>query len=424
MPTPTKSLNRLAELALTSGLLLLFPLLIWQVGRAGFASLLSTYADRVNQIAPANAALNYAPGDPEAHYSRGALLEVNNDLPGAIAEYDQAASLRPDDYVLWLSLARARELNGDRTGAVTAARQAVPLAPFYAQPHWQLGNILVRSGQQDEGFRELRLAAASNSTLLAGIIDLAWQLSNGDVSFIKNAIQPQSPEAYTALAEYFEKQGKTEDAIVMFRAAGGGGEAIRAREQYLNELISEKRFKEAYALWAEERSVNPRSGHGAIFDPGFEHESNLDEPGFGWRMENKAPSLSLSLDPYTPKEGYSSLRIEFNGDSDPAQPIVSQLMLIDQRTHYQLHFAARTESIVTGGLPEITITDASNNDVLGQVVVFSRQRANGWQDYMIDFNSREATAAIRVSLQRERCSNSLCPIFGHLWLDDFSLWKL
>jgi hypothetical protein len=46
-----------------------------------------------------------------------------------------------------------------------AARQAIPLAPDYAEPHYQLGNILVRAGQTEEGFKELQLAAASNPTL-------------------------------------------------------------------------------------------------------------------------------------------------------------------------------------------------------------------------------------------------------------------
>ncbi len=422
MPTLPKKLNLTAQIAATGGLLVLFPLLIWHAGHAGYASLLSTYAARVNQIAPANAAVNSAPGDPEGHYLRGAILEANDDLTGAIAEYDLAASLRPDDYVPWLTLAHARELSGDKAGALAAARQAVPLAPFYAQPHWQLGNILVRAGQRDEGFKELRLAGASNPILLPGIVELAWQLYGSDAHLVKQAIQPQSPEAYRVLAESFRKHGKTEDAIAMLSASGGDAEAVRAREQYLNELISTKRFKEAYALWSQGRSSNSSGGLGVIIDSGFEQESNLDRPGFGWRVENKSPSLSFSLDPANPKEGHSSLRIEFKGDSDPGQKIVSQLVLLEPRTHYQLEFAARTENLVSGGLPSITVTDASDNVTLGRPVLLPQQ-ADNWQHYAIDFNSKEATTAIHISLQRERCSNSPCPIFGRLWLDSFSLQK-
>lgn len=211
-----------------------------------------------------------------------------------------------------------------------------------------------------------------------------------------------------------------------------GAESRILREQYLNELISSKQFKEAYALWSQEGSSSsansPNSanspispgGLGVIIDPSFEQERNQDEPGFGWRTENQASSLSLSLDPSNPKEGNSSLRVEFKGASDPAQRIVSQLVLLEPRTHYQIGFAARTDNLVSGGLPIVTVTDASDNVVLGQPVRLP-QKADNWQHYAIDFNSKEATAAIQISLQRERCTNSPCPIFGRMWLDDFSL---
>ena len=404
-------------------LLLVFLLLIWNTARGGFASLLYTYAAGTNQIAAADAAVKLAPNDAEAHFLRAAILEANSDLPAAIAEYEKAAQLRPDDYVLWLALARARELNGELDQALAAAREAVPLAPFYAQPRWQLGNLLVRAGQREEGFKELRLAAASDPTLLPAIIDLAWQLSGGDVNAVKQAIQPRSAESYKALAEYLKKHGEVAEATQMFGLAGSDAEVLRAREQYINELISAKRFKEAYELWSIGRGLSSSNALGAMVDPGFEQESNLDEPGFGWRSENKALTVTLSLETANPKEGKSSLRVEFSGDSAPATPIISQLVLVEPNNRYQLHFAARTESIVSGGLPRVAVVDAGNQEILGQTNAFP-ETANNWQDYTIDFNSKETTSAIRISLQRESCSKSPCPIFGRLWLDNFSFLKL
>jgi tetratricopeptide (TPR) repeat protein len=420
MPTSLKSLKQTIRFATSVALLALFPILIWNSARAGFASLLSTYASRINQIAPTNAAVGFAPGDPEAHYWRGAILDTANDLTGAIAEYEQAIKLRPDDYVLWLSLARARELNGDPPGAIAAARQALPLAPYYAQPHWQLGNILIRAGQRDEGFKELRLAGASDPKLLPGIIDLAWQMSGGDVQFVKQAVQPQSTEAYKALVENFKKHDKVDAAVALLAEAGA--ESRTERGQYVNVLITGKRFKEAYDLWSHDHAANPHGDVATMTDPGFEQESNLEEPGFGWRLENKAPSLSLSLDASNPKEGRSSLRVEFNGDSDPGQKILSQLVMLEPGKHYHLEFVARTEDIVSGGLPSIAVADASDNVVLGQPVVLPQQTAN-WQNYSIDFNSNEKTTAIQIFLRREQCGKSPCPIFGRLWLDAFSLQK-
>ena len=192
------------------------------------------------------------------------------------------------------------------------------LAPYYARPHWLLGNILVRSGQAAEGFSELRLAGESDTGLLPAIIDLEWQLSRGDAEFIKSAIQPDSPEFYEALARDFKKRGKASDAIEMFRGAGTAAE--QERRQYLQELISAKSFKEAALLWSIDHAP---PGIGQLNDPGFERPSNLDEPGFGWHSANKAESLTLSLDANNPREGRFSLRVDFHGDSDPGAAIIS-----------------------------------------------------------------------------------------------------
>ncbi len=405
------------HIARTVALVILF-LAIWSVSRDGLVSLLTTYAAKTNQIAVANAAISLSQTDPDAHYVRGAILEAKGDLPPAVEAFSQAATLRPKDYVLWLGLAHAREMNGDIAGAIAAARQAVPLAPDYARPHWQLGNILIRAGQLNEGFKELSLSGADDPTLLPAIIDLEWQLSGGDVDFVKRAVDPKSPESYKALADYFKKHGKVTDAIEMLRAAGPAAEP--ERRQYLQELISAHSIKEAALLWSID---HPAPMVDQLIDPGFEHETNLDEPGFGWRRENKAGSLSLSLDQKDPNERRFSLRVDFNGDSETGTPIISQFMLVTPGTRYRLHFVARTEGIVSGALPYIAVVDVTNNIILGRSSAFPQTRTD-WQEYLIDFKSGENSSAVQVVLRREACGQSSCPIFGHLWLDNFSIEKL
>jgi hypothetical protein len=115
--------------------------------------------------------------------------------------------------------------------------------------------------------------------------------------------------------------------------------------------------------------------------------------------------------------------VEFSGDSDPGTQIISQLDLVEPNYRYQLNFAARTENIVSGGLPRVAVLDAGNREILGKTNAFPRT-VSSWQDYSIDFNSKETTRAILISLQREQCRESSCPIFGRLWLDNFSLKKL
>ena len=116
------------------------------------------------------------------------------------------------------------------------------------------------------------------------------------------------------------------------------------------------------------------------------------------------------------------MRVDFAGNSDPATSVISQLLLVEPATHYELRFAARTEEIVSGGPPHLIITDANDGRVIAKSDEFPRQTA-GWQYFTVAFNSADTTQAIQITLQRQQCSTSPCPIFGRLWLDSFSLQK-
>lgn len=382
----------------------------------GYAALLTTRALSNNDLSAATSAASLSPGNADAHLMLGALLEANDDRAAAITHYQTAVKLRPEDYVLWMQLARGEELEGYPGPAIDYAGIAVGLAPFYAQPHWQLGNILVRAGRADEGFSELRAAGASDPTLLPGVIDLAWQLSGGKVEYVLQAIQPHSPDAYKALANYFKQHGHWEESVKMFAAAGSA--ADQERRDYLAELLTAKKFTEAYSLWMIAHPPYPDGP--LMFDAGFEQETDLDEAGFGWRGPVATPALKLSLDNANPPEGRSSLRVDFNGEANPNLPIISQFVLLQPKTRYQLSLAYRTEDLVSGGLPTILILDAKDNRVMSQTEALP-PTTDGWQRIKIDFTTAESTSAVQIALQRKPCPTPQCPIFGKLWLDNFFL---
>ena len=393
--------------------------LTWTTGRAAFASLLSAYASKSYELEAADAAVTLSGRSPDASYVRGTILEARKDLPGAAEAYRQATLNRPEDCIYWLSLARVRELNGQTEDALAAARQSVPLAPYYAQPHWQLGNILMRSGQTDEAFKELRLATRSDPRLLPGVIDLAWRVSSGDAEFVQTTVQPKTSAEYQTIGRYLRQLGELDAALFIYNAAAGGVPESERLEN-VAALVAAKKYKEAHGLWAPAHQQHPPN---VMFDPGFEEESNLEEPGFGWRTAERVVGFQLSLDTANPKEGRSSLKIDYDGDSLPDAPVISQLVLVEANARYELKFSVRTEAIVTGGLPRVNMFDATNNTLLGQSAEFP-QGTNGWQDYAFEFETGPSTSAVQLRLQRQLCTASSCPIFGHLWLDNVKLRKL
>jgi tetratricopeptide (TPR) repeat protein len=389
--------------------------------RAGAARLLAKYAG--GSLAPETArrAVRMSPEDPETHSALGLVL-YNTKEAGALAEFERAAALRPRDYVLWLQLGRAREEAGDAEGAMRALGEALRLAPFYSAPRWQYGNVLYRRGRLDEAFAEMRRAAESNPTLYPALADLAWGTYKGDAREVERVAGPRDGAEQLALARLFARKGRPDLALSHFRAAG----EIDADDhrRFLKELLTARQFAAAYEVWAGGRE-DARGGAGHFTEPGFEGRVNTSEQGFGWRQERALEGVTLSVDTQSPNSGARSLLVEWGGHASPGVTIISQLVLVEPGARYRLTFHARTESLKTGGPPVVVVADASAEDA--RVLAESKtlpQGTNAWQEYEVEFASTPKTEAVLVSLRRQNCDANPCPMFGRVWLDDFSLRKL
>ena len=147
----------------------------------------------------------------------------------------------------------------------------------------------------------------------------------------------------------------------------------------------------------------------------------LAKRGFGWRVPRDLQATSISLDSGQPHSGSKNLRIEFSGNSNPN---VSQLILLEPSRRYRINFASRSQDVVTGGLPLLVVSDAAGDSKrLGQSAPLPKGTSD-WQSYSFEFTTTPATTAVVLSLQRESCTTSPCPIFGSISLDSFSVEQL
>lgn len=411
---PHKIPFALTSLALT----ILLVALSWSEGRNALAAYLTAYGASTDQVAPINSAFGLNDSDPEAFYLRGSLLGRGKDPRVTQEDYLKAASLRPKDYVLWLEVARVLESSNDDAGAVAASRLAVELAPYYSQPRWTLGQLLIRLNRFDEGFAQLRRTTTRRPDLLGAVIDLAWRVSDGDTTFVTRAVEPDSPEAYRMLSEFLINKGKSKEVGELLHGAVKLPEQVRRR--VMAQLVQDKSFVEAYDLWLAGGSQrNPQ-----LNDPGFENEFGLDGTAFSWARTETLKGLTIDLDRQNPASGQSSLRVEFNGESDSARPLITQLMLVQPNARYSLGFAVRSRGLIGGNLPQLFIVDANNGKVLASSPSVPADTNQQWEKLSFDFTTTSNTLAVWIQLQREQCRQSLCPIFGSLWLDDFSLTKV
>jgi tetratricopeptide (TPR) repeat protein len=405
----------------------------WFAARDGIARLLANYAVMANLPVAADEAIRFHAAEPEAHYARAILLKAGGQLPAAIHELEIAVSLRPQDSVLWQDLASTRDQADDVEGALRASREAVALAPSYAEPRWQLGNLLFRSGRRDEGLSELRRAAESDPTLLLSLIDLSWNATGGDVIAVQQLINPQTTPQRLELSRFFIKVGKVAEAMTLFRASIDASET--ERRDLLSLLLAGKHFPEAHEVWSSfHHNSNISSNVGGnnadsigiaqLDNAGFEDEIALNDAGFSWQLARELSVVHFAQDGSAPHAGSYSLRIEFGGDTGATQ-VITQHVLVEPNARYRLTFAARTEEMMSGGLPLVAVSDATSSNalVLGQSTALPRG-SNAWRDYAFEFTTSAATEAVIINVRREACSTAPCPIFGRLWLDDFVLKKL
>lgn len=398
---------------------------IWSAANFGFARLLGKYALVVGNLAAAEKAVRLTPSDANAHFVRAAALSLSNSVSESISELEQAVALRPSDYNLWLQLGLSRDQAQDSAGALAALNEAVRLAPFYALPRWQRGNLLLRMGRHDEAFADLNHAARSNPELTPTVIGLAWALSKGNPDLTEQLAEIKTEKMRLTFARLLAREGKASEALRQLRDVGTVSDDIR--RELVEQLLAKSAFWEAFQIWRVTRepvAVNGQAGP-LIYDGGFEGSLAFDEGGFGWRVPRSLPATTVSLDSTQPHSGSKSLRIDFQGGADPASELVSQLILVEPSRRYQINFASRSQDIVTGGLPLVVVTDAKGDRRrLGQSAPLGGRGTSDWQVSSLEFSTGATTTAVVVNLQRENCATSPCPIFGSISLDSFSAAQL
>lgn len=399
----------------------------WTSGRAGLSRLLSEYGSATDSIAATEKALRYNRGDPEAHYTHAIRLAAVDRNDDALVEFERATQLRPEDYFLWQELGRARDESGDAAGAEAALGEAINFAPAYSQPHWQLGNLLLRRNELEEAFREMHQAVATDPALFSVMIDLAWGVfegdKKGDTKSVLAMARPQDDDQRVSLATLFVKHGQIEAALNLMRAAGENV-AKEDRQALVAGLIAAENFPGAYQIWLQgERRTGDIAESGGIFDGGFEGpiNSSFNSQGFGWQPTQATQTVHMLVDPNEAQSGARSLRIEYAGNFAPPVAVISELVLAAPRTRYRLHFSARTEGLLSAGLPVVAVREPTGD---GRVIAQSPplpSETTGWREFSIDFETTAATSAVTINIQRQACSSNPCPIVGRAWFDDFSL---
>ena len=375
----------------------------------------------------AEAAVQMAPSDPQARYVWAGLLEktfLPEDLPRSVAEYEQAAALSPHNFLMWLALGKARGRSGDQAGAETALRKAQELAPDYAQIQWTLGNVLLRENKTDEGFSQLRRAAAGDANYTNPVVLAAWQNFDGDLAKVRQSVG-DSPPVNSALAVFLAKQKRFDEALQVWNSlpADGRNTDFKANGQELyNQFAAAKKFNQAQRLAAQ---INdPKTNEfaaGQFYNGGFETDVKMQNAGlFEWQIADAAQP-QIGYDTGQKHGGERSLALVFNSTDGRDFRAVSQIVTVEAGKNYELTLFYKSDLKTTANFVW-EIADAADGKPLAATQPTEAKIAD-WTKLSAKFTAN-AAEAVNVRLSRVPCKNGICPTTGRILFDDFALVKL
>jgi hypothetical protein len=395
----------------------------WYIGN----TLAEYFNPAENNLNIAQMAVAMAPADPLTHWRIAQVSQKVMPLDQqalAIAEFEKAVSLSPYDYRFWMSLGRAYEQSGDAAKAENAFRRAVALAPSYSYPHWFLGNLLLRNGRYDEAFAELRIASDADSDLRPQQFNLIWEIYSNDSEGLRNAVVQRS-DARANFALYLLTQKRFDDGLHLWNSLSNEEKKANrsTAESIVKTLKNDYRFHDAAKVWNDITTERYRLELGRIFDGSFEQAGSYGPDSLFGRQIQRAPQMQIGFDPNKSYGGARSLRMIFQVRANLESINVSQFVAVQPQTEYEFEYYVSTDKLETGSAPRVQIADAAN----GTELVSTSPAPNGTNDWTrlnYTFKTGANTEAVILRVARVSCSTEetpICPIFGSVWYDDFSL---
>src|SRR5438105_7001025 len=123
----------------------------------------------------------YNPGDPDA--------------ARAIRSYLSALSLNPASWQSWLDLAASYESDDNFAAARDAYLHAKKIYPLSAEVSWRYGNFLLRQGELDPAFTEMRHAVEADSQRAAEAFSRSLR-ADASVETALDRVLPPISDAY------------------------------------------------------------------------------------------------------------------------------------------------------------------------------------------------------------------------------------
>jgi hypothetical protein len=397
------------------------------ISYSGIRNVLAVHDAELNTPASYERATKLEPDDPRNWYLLGRYWQYNLEDPDsqrAIRSYQTALSYDPHSADAWLDLGTAYESEGDTTAASNAFLQAKRVYPLSPEVSWRYGNFLLRRGEPDAAFAEIRHAVEADPKRGAAAFALCMRF-DPDVNSVLDRVLPHSQDAYLNVISALAQQEQTDQALIVWSKLAVLHPRLQLSESYplLEVLIHKRQVAEAQRVWAQALafaavSRPPDPPNSLVWDGGF--ETNVINGGFTWRYSPFMGGVVITLDTKEKHSGNRSLRLTFNGLSNVNFNDVCQYVPLQPATAYLFSAWVMTRSLSTDqgvrfGLQ--SMGDSSKSIAWTEDV----EGTQPWTKVELSWNSASDVHELHLCVSRPPSAKFDSKIRGSAWIDDVVL---
>ena len=349
----------------------------------------------------------------------------DTDTARAIQSYNVALSLNPRSADIWSDLGAAYEAEGNVGEAGDAFRRAKSAYPLSAEISWRYGNFLLRQGETDAAFLEMRHAVEAEPKRGAEALSRALS-AEPHIDLLVARVLPPVSDAYVSAIVDQISGGHIANALLLWNRLAALHPKLRL-ENYSFSLVSAllrgNQVAEAQRVWAQTAEFTgfgnlPEPAGSVLWDGGF--ESRVFGNGFAWALPAGVPGVQFSLDHHEKHSGKQSLRLLFNGryNLQLLGPCVEAP--VQPSTAYNFSAWIRTLSITTEQGIRFQLRPLGTPDN-STVVTSDLRGTQPWTRVEIPWISGKNVQETQVCVARLPSQEVDDKIQGMAWVDDVAL---
>jgi tetratricopeptide (TPR) repeat protein len=386
----------------------------------------ATYYTETETLHGFERATQIEPGDARNWYLLGRYLQYSFEDANpqrAISSYIKSLKIDPRATSTWLELAATYESEGNDDAARQAFISAKRTYPLSAEVSWRYGNFLLRQGELEPAFAEIRRSVEADPGRAAEAVSRCLRVEP-DADVILDRVLPAKSNIYIAVMEDLAQDRQIENALKVWTRIVAMHPKIPLHDafQVVMELRGTGQTGEAHKVWeqaVELAGLSELEGpkNSMVWDGGF--ESDVTGEAYAWRFARTSPSAQIGFDTQEKYSGKRSLRVSFDGSYDVAFYDVCQTVPTEAGTAYELSGWMKSKDLTTDQGVRIELRPG----IPGQTgaITADVQGTQPWTRFAAVWPGAKENQETQICLRRDASDQEDNKIRGTAWVDDVAL---